>query len=380
MSKCQTSLEKLSEGRILSVFKLRHHSPIVIKYFSWSSSSSSSNEWHLKGSRRQMDLEVHRRTPACEIISIFSFNFFIITINIITGSLSPSLNHFFCGFFSVKFVMISIYMKTCTLLCGLCHPSSISMLFWLLSRLVCRSVRATESLNFCSLNTVHCSDNRVVGTNYTTHTNVDIRTRPLKSGKLHNAFFSEDKSIVYIKRFPPFQILQDPPIYFCSKLFPVDPRKKASCSLPQFSQESISSAFRHHFSPPILQDSKWRNKEQERMRPAALCTLLHITAMWWLHANVQLICAKLPMLEQECVSLMPRRSQDVLSWPPTPNPSKFARNPTKKRNPAKMRNPRKMSKSGRTEMRPSLTASLDLVNLGNILASYFADVCLGSIC
>ena len=155
--------------------------------------------------------------------------------------------------------------------------------------------------------------------------------------------------------------------------------KKAPCSLPQFSQESISSAFRHHFSPPILQDSKWRNKEQER-RPAPLCTLLHITAMWWLHANVQLICAKLPMLEQECVSLMPRRSQDVLSWPPTPNPSKFARNPTKKRNPAKMRNPRKMSKSGRTEMRPSLTASLDLVNLGNILASYFADVCLGSIC
>ena len=127
----------------------------------------------------------------------------------------------------------------------------------------------------------------MVGTNYTTHTNVDIRTRSLKSGKLHNAFFSEDKSIVYIKRFPPFQILQDPPIYFCSKLFPVDPRKKAPCSLPQFSQESISSAFRHHFSPPILQDSKWRNKEQERMRPAALCTLLHTTAMWWLHANVR---------------------------------------------------------------------------------------------
>ena len=148
MSKCQTSLEKLSEGRILSVFKLRHHSPIVIKYFSWSSSSSSSNEWHLKGSRRQMDLEVHRRTPACEIKSIFSFNFFIITINIITGSLSPSLNHFFCGFFSVKFVMISIYMKTCTLLYGLCHPS---LLFWLHSRLVGWSVRATESLNLYKL-------------------------------------------------------------------------------------------------------------------------------------------------------------------------------------------------------------------------------------
>ena len=117
---------------------------------------------------------------------------------------------------------------------------------------------------------VHCSGNRVVGTNYTTHTNVDIRTRPLKSGKLHNAFFSEDKSIVYIKRFPPFQILQDPPIYFCSKLFPVDPRKKTSFPTPPIFPRINKFSFPTSFLPP---DPPGQQMAQQRTREEANTTL-----------------------------------------------------------------------------------------------------------